>query len=77
MTVSGSRPINSRCSRKDVTELHETIYSVVQENAPMTVRQVFYQLVSLGAIAKRERGYKAMRRLVPRLLHRPHRLESC
>ena len=42
-----------------MSRLRETIYSVVEENAPMTVNQVFYQLVSRGAIAKTESEYKA------------------
>jgi hypothetical protein len=35
------------------------IYGVVSQNYPMTVRQVFYQLVSLGAIDKTENEYKS------------------
>jgi hypothetical protein len=38
--------------------LRQTIYRVAKESAPMTVRQVFYQLVSIGAISKTETEYK-------------------
>ena len=55
---SRSRPTKHRRSRLDIFELRRTIYSVVEKNAPMTVRQVFYQLVSLGAISKTETEYK-------------------
>ena len=40
-----------------MVELRETISEVLAENVPMTVRQVFYQLVSRGAIAKTETEY--------------------
>jgi hypothetical protein len=36
----------------------EAIYNVVAENEPMTVRQVFYQMVSSGIISKTEASYK-------------------
>jgi hypothetical protein len=38
--------------------LREAIYSVTQVQHPMTVRQVFYQLVAIGAIEKTEAEYK-------------------
>jgi hypothetical protein len=38
--------------------IREAIYSVTQAQHPMTVRQVFYQLVSIGAIEKTEAEYK-------------------
>jgi len=45
--------------------LREKIYDIVSQYKPMTVRQVFYQLVSQGAIDKTEAEYK---NLVCRLL---------
>jgi hypothetical protein len=41
-----------------MANLRTTILQVVKENAPMTVRQVFYQLVSRWAIEKTEAEYK-------------------
>jgi hypothetical protein len=38
--------------------IREAIYQVLSEYRPMTVRQVFYQLVSRGVIEKAEREYK-------------------
>jgi hypothetical protein len=40
-------------------KLRETIQFVVAGDAPMTVRQVFYRLVALGAIRKTETEYKS------------------
>ena len=39
--------------------IREAIYRLLAEDNPMTVRQVFYQLVSLGIIAKTEGEYKS------------------
>ncbi len=45
--------------------IRQAIYEVVEQDKPMTVRQVFYRLVSAGVIAKTEPEYK---RTVVRLL---------
>lgn len=42
-----------------MASLRAGISAVVEENAPITVRQVFYQLVSRGAIAKNEAKCKS------------------
>jgi hypothetical protein len=42
-----------------MASLRGTILQVVEKNAPVTVRQVFYQLVTQGAINKTESEYKA------------------
>lgn len=39
--------------------IRKTIHWVLSQDSPMTVRQVFYQLVSLGVIDKTEGEYKA------------------
>jgi hypothetical protein len=46
-------------------EIRDTIYQVVSQERPMTVRQVFYRLVSMGVIGKTENEYN---RTVCRLL---------
>jgi hypothetical protein len=38
--------------------IHSTLYQVLEADHPMTVRQVFYQMVSRGAVAKTEGQYK-------------------
>jgi hypothetical protein len=55
----------SRRTRADIEALKADLYAVVEENQPMTVRQVFYQMVSRGLIEKTEAEYK---RTVVRLL---------
>jgi len=55
-----SRSINERRARRskaDMEALRETLREVVAADAPMTVRQVFYAMVSRGAIAKTEAEY--------------------
>ena len=49
----------ARRTGAEIGALREAIRSVLAEYRPMTVRQVFYRLVSLGAIAKTEGEYKA------------------
>ena len=56
--VYGASPTKRR-TKAEITALRETIWRVVRRDQPMTVRQVFYRLVSLGAIAKTEIEYKA------------------
>jgi hypothetical protein len=56
-----------RRTKKEVESLRDLIVAVVSVNAPMTVRQVFYQLVSLGVIGKAEADYRSV---VVRLLTR-------
>ncbi len=54
-----SSPIRQRRTASDMADLRSTIYRIVAQERPMTVRQVFYQLVSMGAIAKTEQEYKS------------------
>ena len=55
----GSRPIKRvRRSKSAMGDVRDAIYEVLSEENPMTVRQVFYQLVSLGAVDKTEAEYK-------------------
>lgn len=57
MSVNGSRP--TRRSRREIEAIKEAISQALMEDAPMTVRQVFYRLVSSGVIAKTEGEYKS------------------
>jgi hypothetical protein len=43
-----------RRTKADVQAIRDAIYAIVAEYRPMTVRQVFYQLVTRGVIAKTE-----------------------
>ena len=46
-----------RRTKAEVAALDEAIYAVAQENQPATVRQIYYRLVSAGAIPKTENEY--------------------
>jgi hypothetical protein len=59
--------INKRRTKFEIDEIEQAILGVVSMNAPMTVRQVFYQLVSLGIIEKSDAEYRGV---VVRLLTR-------
>ena len=61
-----SRPIKrARRTKADLETIREAIYNVISENKPMTVRQLFYQLVTSSTISKTETSYK---NIVVRLL---------
>jgi hypothetical protein len=47
-----------RRTKAAVQAIRDAIYQIVAEFEPMTVRQVFYQLVTRGVIAKTEAEYK-------------------
>ena len=47
-----------RRTQAEMNEIKSAIYNVVAADRPMTVRQVFYRLVSQGAIGKSENEYK-------------------
>lgn len=54
-----SRPIKrSRRTKAEIAVLREIIYETIAAERPMTVRQVFYQLVTKGVIDKTEAAYK-------------------
>ena len=58
----GARPINrkGRRSKVEIEFIKTAIKTVLAtEETPMTVRQVFYRLVSVGAIDKTENEYKS------------------
>jgi hypothetical protein len=56
-----ARPIKTRRSRRtraDMEKLRTVLYEVIQANPPMSIRQVFYQMVALGYVDKTEGEYK-------------------
>lgn len=61
--ISGSRP--TRRTAADISRIKSRMYDLLEAEHPMTCRQLFYRLVSEGAIAKTEQSYKG---LVVRLL---------
>jgi hypothetical protein len=57
--VYGSRPIKrGRRTRAELSRLQDAMRRILQADNPMTVRQVFYRMVSQGEIAKTEQEYK-------------------
>lgn len=59
-TLYRSRPTKSqnRRSGAEIAQIRASIRQVLEDDNPMTVRQVFYRLVSAGVIAKTEAEYK-------------------
>jgi hypothetical protein len=57
--VNGSRPTKVRRTRSDIATIKAAIIDALIQDSPMTVRQVFYRLVSAGAVDKTEAEYKA------------------
>lgn len=61
--INSPRPIKSlkrpRRSRADVERIRNAMLEIFEIERPMTCRQMFYQLVSRGVIAKTELEYKA------------------
>jgi hypothetical protein len=56
--VYGSRPTKRRRTKAEVEKVRRALYEALEKDHPMTVRQVFYRLVSAGVIAKTEQEYK-------------------
>jgi hypothetical protein len=49
---------NARRSKADIQAIKDDIESILADDRPMTVRQVFYQLVTRGVIEKTEEQYQ-------------------
>ncbi len=58
-SVYRTRPTKGRRTKQDVDYVKAAIRRALEEDAPMTVRQVFYRLVSAGVIGKTENEYKS------------------
>jgi hypothetical protein len=48
----------SRRTKADISAIRTAIHDVIEDDPPMTVRQVFYQLVARGVIEKTEEQYQ-------------------
>lgn len=57
MAIYKSRPTKRR-TKKEVEAIRVAMYQALDEGHPMTVRQVFYRMVSQGVIDKTENEYK-------------------
>ncbi len=47
-----------RRTKADVATIRDSIIEVISDDPPMSVRQVFYQLVARGIIEKSEEAYQ-------------------
>lgn len=56
--LTKSRPEILRRTKVEIVRLREALYGILFEDNPMTVRQVFYQAVGRGLVAKTENEYK-------------------
>jgi hypothetical protein len=57
-TSPSYRACSTRRTKANIATIRDTIVAVIQDDPPMTVRQVFYQLVARGAIEKSEAQYQ-------------------
>jgi hypothetical protein len=57
----------SRRTRSELAGLHQTILEVCAEDHPLSVRGVFYRVMSTGAVEKTEKAYRAVQREVLKL----------
>lgn len=64
------QPRPTKRTKREIIAIKQAIFEALEEDAPMTVRQVFYRLVSSGVIGKTEGEYKST---VVRLLGRMRR----
>jgi hypothetical protein len=53
--------------RKKNSELHRLAVQLLEEEKPMTLRQLFYRLVSAGALANKQAEYKRLSNVMTRL----------
>ena len=53
-----------RRTKAQIEELEQAIFSVVEIDQPMTIRGVFYRVMSLGHVAKTENGYRQVQERV-------------
>lgn len=61
-TVYGASHVRRRRTKAQLAELDAAITDAIAEEHPVTLRGVFYRLVSAGAVEKTERGYQAVGR---------------
>lgn len=61
MPVYRTSPIKrDRRTSAQIQSIRDALYSVLESDHPMTVRQVFYQMTSLGTVPKTEAAYKGI-----------------
>jgi len=56
-----------RRTKAEISELHQAILTVCEDDHPLSVRGVFYRVMSAGAVEKSEKAYAAVQREVLKL----------
>lgn len=64
MTYGTSPVKRRRRTRAEIETLESAVYTLVKRDQPMTIRGIFYRVVSLGLVDKTENGYKVVQRRV-------------
>jgi hypothetical protein len=65
--VYRTSPVKKRRTRRQLDELHDAILRVCEVDNPLSVRGVFYRVMSAGAVEKTEKAYSAVQREVLKL----------
>lgn len=60
MTYGTRTTKRTRRTRAEIAELEEAIYEVAEAERPVTVRGVFYRVMSRGLVPKTEAGYRVV-----------------
>lgn len=60
-------PVRPRRTKAELAELHDAILTVCELDHPLSVRGVFYRVMSAGAVEKTEKAYNAVQREVLKL----------
>jgi hypothetical protein len=65
--VYGTSALKQRRTNAELAELHDAILTVCEEDHPLSVRGVFYRVMSAGAVEKSEKAYAAVQHEVLKL----------
>jgi hypothetical protein len=63
--IYGTSPLNGhrhRRTRAELEEINDAIYEIAEVEEPVTVRGLFYRVMSLGLVPKTEQGYSVVQR---------------
>ena len=62
VNVYEARPVRRRRTKAQLADLDDAIVQAVEDDAPVSLRGVFYRVVSAGAVDKTDTGYEAVGR---------------
>lgn len=60
--TSGLKPSRYRRSKAELADIDAAIYEVAEAERPVTVRGLFYRVMSMGYVPKTEQGYAVVQR---------------